>query len=106
MIPPDTDAAPPPMIIIKEYRKFVAVLVWECSITENPAVLTLMEWKKETEIFSNTFRSSIVFGLLNSSIKKNIAPRKMKNKLPIKTIFEFNDIKENLLNWSISIETQ
>ena len=30
----------------------------------------------------------------------------MKNVLPTKTILEFKDIKENLLNWNVSIKTQ
>ena len=72
--PPAVPTGEPPINIRISDKSADGVERFSWGIVANPAVLVVMDWKKEACIFSSKESSFIVEGLLYSKIKNKIAP--------------------------------
>ena len=86
LMPPAVPTGEPPINISNKQRMAVAFVKCSCGIVANPAVLVVMDWKRDTWILSKSDSPCIVKGLLYSRIKIASAPPKIKANVALKTI--------------------
>ena len=86
LIPPAVPTGDPPININTIHNNADALVKFSWGTVAKPAVLVVIDWKKETWILSYKLKFPIVKGLLYSKQNINIAPINIKNAVATKTI--------------------